>query len=127
MKPDKNWLEWTVFGLSFLLIGAALAFLVYLWIVHTPAPPDLQASVSPAELHADYYAVPVSVENQGGASAEEVRVEVVLEMGGQEVEKGELQFDYCPKQSTRHGWVGFQHNPAQADTVRVRVVSYLEP
>ncbi|SDL28258.1 TIGR02588 family protein [Catalinimonas alkaloidigena] len=127
MKPEKNGLEWSVFGISLLLIAAALAFLGYLWATRQPTPPDLQATAHPAEPHADYYAVPVTVTNQGGMSAESVQLEVVLETQGQALETGELTFDYCPRQSTRNGWVGFHHNPAQADTVRVRVVSYLEP
>lgn len=126
-KDKKNWLEWTVFAVGLGLTLVILGYLVYKATTHNAGPP---------ELYVEYFAEPgryephryhVILHNEGNETAESVTVEISLEKGGEELEKAELDVDYCPKESTREGWVSFNTNPAEADTVKARVVSYEKP
>ncbi|GGG13303.1 hypothetical protein [Pontibacter amylolyticus] len=124
---DKNALEWTVFGVSLVLVLAILVYLSYMAYTHKPSTPDLAV---------EYYSDPsanaphryrVVVENRGGETAEEVQVELTTERGGEEVERAELSIAFSPKDSKREGWVNFKEDPASADTLMARVVSYKRP
>lgn len=126
-KDKKNWLEWTVFALGLVLTLLILGYLVYKTVIHNPGPP---------ELYVEYFAEPgryephryrVVLHNEGSETAESVKVEILLEKGGETLETAELDVDYCPKESIREGWVSFNSNPAEADTVKARVVSYEKP
>ncbi|MCP2045475.1 hypothetical protein [Pontibacter sp. HSC-36F09] len=124
---DKNGLEWTVFGVSLVLVLTILAYLSYMTYTHEPSSPDLTL---------EYYHDPsanaphryrVVVHNRGGETAEEVQVELTTESGGEEVESAELSIAFSPKDSKREGWVNFKEDPASADTLVARVVSYKRP
>jgi uncharacterized protein (TIGR02588 family) len=43
------------------------------------------------------------------------------------IEKAELQLPFVPTSSKREGWVIFSKDPAKADTVIGRVVSFKKP
>ncbi len=126
-KDKKNWLEWTVFAVGLGLTLVILGYLVYKTVTHNSGPP---------ELYVEYYAEPgryephryhVVLHNEGNETAESVTVEISLEKNGETLETAELGVDYCPRESIREGWVSFTTNPAEADTVRARVVSYAKP
>jgi uncharacterized protein (TIGR02588 family) len=126
-RDIKNWLEWTVFGLSLILVLSILGYLGYKVYHHTEVPPEIHTQVwpSPSEQMPNRYQV--VVENKGGTSAEEVRVAVSIRRGGQELEKAELDVAFVPQESKREGWVVFEHAPAQSDSVVARVVSFEKP
>jgi uncharacterized protein (TIGR02588 family) len=126
-KDIKNWLEWTVFGLSLLLVLAVLGYLGYKVYHHSETPPEIRAQVwaSPSKHTPNRYQV--LVENIGGTSAEEVRVEVSIRRGGQELEKGELHVAFVPQESKREGWVVFENVPSPTDSVVARVISFEKP
>ncbi|ARS37714.1 hypothetical protein [Pontibacter actiniarum] len=123
----KNWLEWAVFGISLTLVLAILAYLGYMTYVHKPTPPDLVVEVKPDPSAHSPHRYHVLLLNKGGATAEEVLVEVALMQGGKEVEKGQLQIPFAPQDSKKEGWVAFSSKPSQADSVLTRVVSYKKP
>lgn len=116
-----------MFGVSLVLVLAILVYLSYMTYTHEPSSPDLTVA---------YYHDPsanaprryrVVVENKGGETAEEILVELILESGGAEVESAELSIAFSPKESKREGWVNFKEDPASADTLVARVVSYKRP
>lgn len=124
---DKNALEWSVFAFSLLLVLSILAYLSYKAITHEVSPPDLVLvyTSDPSE-HAPYR-YHVSIINDGGETAEEVNIELTLEKGGEELEAAELQVPFSPKGSRREGWIIFKTDPAEADTLVARVISYKRP
>jgi len=126
-RDIKNWLEWTVFGLSLLLVFAILGYLGYKVYHHSETPPEIQAQVwpSPSTYMPNRYQV--LVENKGRSSAEEVRVQVSIRRGEQELEKAELHVAFVPQESKREGWVVFENAPSQTDTVVARVISFEKP
>ncbi|MBF9254444.1 hypothetical protein I2I11_14160 [Pontibacter sp. 172403-2] len=124
---QKNWLEWAVFGLSLLLVLTILVYLGYKTYTQKPATPDLYVEYQPDPSPHSPFRYHVSVHNTGGKTAEVVQVEMVLWQGGEEMEKAEMQIDFAPQKSKREGWVLFSKDPALADSVVARVVSYKQP
>ena len=124
---EKNLLEWTVFFLSLLLITGILGYLVYQTAIYQPGSPDLDITyVHDPSPHAPYRYF-MRIKNHGNETAEEVQVEMVLEQDGKEIEVATMAIPYSPKQSVREGWVLFSKDPAAADTLYARVVSYKKP
>ncbi len=126
-QDQKNWLEWLVFSVSLLMLLTIVGYLVYQAVQYKPEAPEIyaEAVADPSELAPNRYKVTVS--NQGGTTAEEVIVEFKLYKAGEELEASELQIAFAPKESQREGWVIFSNNPADADSVVARVVSYKKP
>ncbi|MDX5483181.1 MAG: hypothetical protein LPK07_15990 [Hymenobacteraceae bacterium] len=124
---EKNWLEWTVFGISLLLVLSIIGYLAYQTYTRKPSTPDLLVQVRPDPSDHAPTRYHVLLQNKGGATAEEVLVELVLMKGGEEVESAELQLPFVPQESKREGWVSFKNDPNQADTITTRVVSYKKP
>ncbi len=124
-RLDKNLLEWTVFGISLLLVLATLGYLVREALTTSEGPPEVVVALGAPRAGAGGHMVPVSAENRGGETAEGVRITVRLEAGGVE-EEAVLVVPYLPRESRRGGWVSFQGDP-RAGAVRVAGVSYQTP
>ena len=124
--PQKNWLEWSVFAVSLLLVVGVFAYLVYDAATLGDRPPSIEVQLGAPEQRADAYAVPVSVTNQGDQTAEGVIVEVVLERGAEQ-EQAQFEIAFVPRGSTRNGWVTFQTDPRSADQVTGRVLGFELP
>jgi len=125
-SPEKNWLEWSVFAVSLLLVVAVVAYLAYDAVSSAERPPDLAVQLGAPEQHADHFAVPITVTNAGDQTAEGVVVEVVVERGGEQ-EQAQLEIAYVPRQSQREGWVTFEQNPQTADSMTARAIGYEQP
>jgi uncharacterized protein (TIGR02588 family) len=127
IKDQKNLLEWAVFWVSLLLIIAIISYLGYQTFQHKPASPEIHVEFwpDPAELQPNRYRV--KVHNKGGETAENVRVELVLNNGASEPEKVELEMPFVPQESSREGWVNFSQKPSGRDAVSANVVSYQKP
>ncbi|WP_242927224.1 hypothetical protein [Pontibacter vulgaris] len=124
---SKNLLEWVVFYVSLLLVIVILGYLGYKAFTFVSSPPDLTAVYKHDPSKYAPYRYHVLVKNQGGETAEEVNVELVLEKAGEELEVAELQIPFSPRASEREGWVNFKTDPATADTLTARVISYKKP
>ncbi|MBF8965694.1 hypothetical protein I0P70_20750 [Pontibacter sp. FD36] len=124
---DKNALEWTVFGVSLLLVLSILAYLSYQTYIDTPSTPDLVVRYYPDPTDNAPQRYRVEVYNEGGETAEEVQIELTLEKGGEVLESAQLNIAFAPKNSKREGWVNFKEDPMQADTLAARVMSYKRP
>jgi uncharacterized protein (TIGR02588 family) len=124
--PQKNWLEWSVFAVSLLLVAGAIAYLAYDAAMLGDQPPIIEVRLGAPEQRANAYAIPVSVTNQGDQTAEGVVVEVVLERGAEQ-EQAQFEIAFVPRGSTRNGWVTFQSDPHSADQVTGHVLGFELP
>jgi uncharacterized protein (TIGR02588 family) len=125
-RVEKNRLEWAVFGVGFILVLGTVGFLVWDAATARDSPPDLAVTLGAPERRGEGWAVPVTVRNRGQETAEEARVEVVLELPGGEREEAELDFAFVPRGSKREGWVQFLHPPASG-RLTGRVTGYEQP
>ena len=125
-KVEKNWLEWAVFGVSLALVAGVLGFLVYDALKMGEAAPDLEVRLGAAVARAEEFVVPVAVTNRGDQTAEGVQIEVTLEGGGGEPERGEFGIAFLPRRATREGWVVFRTDPRGA-RLTPRVLGYEKP
>lgn len=123
---EKNWLEWAVFGVGLALVAGVLGYLVYDGATATGAPPSVEVRLGEVRATGHNFIVPVSVTNRGGETAEGVMVEVTLEAGGGEPERGEFTAAFLPRGATREGWVAFRTDP-RAGRLTPRVLGYEKP
>ena len=126
-KLQKNWLEWVVFAAGLLLVVSILAYLAYDAATITDAPPSIEVRMGQPLERPHNFIVPVSLTNHGDQTAEGVMIEVVLESGGQEKERGEFTIAFLPRRSTREGWVAFQTDPRTVEQTKARVLGYEKP
>ena len=132
-SPRKNWLEWTVFSAGLLLLTVTVGYLGYQALVYAHQPAVLKVSLGepwvPDDNDPSRVVVPVTVHNEGGQTAAEVKIEVSLvreDKAAEPIERRELLFDFVPHMSSRAGALTFEHRPAR-DELRARVIGYLEP
>ena len=125
-RPKKNWLEWSVFAVSLVLVLATLGFLVRESLVGTDGPPEVVARLGKPRASAGGYMVPVEVANLGQETAEAVKVTVVLELEGGKKEEADLDIAYLPRNSRRNGWVTFQRDP-RSGSLRLGPIAFEVP
>jgi uncharacterized protein (TIGR02588 family) len=112
-KPDKNWLEWTVFAVGLVLVLATLGFLVRESLAGAGGPPDVVARLGTPRASAGGFMVPVEVANLGKGTAEDVQVTVILDLPAGDAEEAELDIAFLPRDSRRNGWVTFRSDPGK--------------
>ena len=124
-RLQKNALEWSVFVVALVLVAAVLVYLVRESLTAVEAPPEVVVTVGEPRPGAGGHMVPVTAENRGGETAEEVQVTLRLEMSG-ESEDAVLVFPYLARESRRSGWVTFRRDP-RGGTLQVAGVAYQTP
>jgi uncharacterized protein (TIGR02588 family) len=110
---------------ALLLVLATFGYLIREAIVAERGPPDVAVSLGQPVRGAGGHLVPVTAENHGAETAEEVQITVRLE-GTAEPEDAVLVIPYLPRGSRRTGWVVFRGDPA-AGTPRVAGIAYQAP
>lgn len=123
---EKNWLEWTVFGLGVVLLAALLAYLLVDLATGKDPPPDIVVVPGGAESTAAGFRIPVEVRNRGG-TATEVEVEVVLQGVDGVVERAGFALPRLPAQSTHSGWVILANDPRAGGRLVGRPVGFQQP
>lgn len=123
----RNWLEWIVFSICAVIVLFVAGALIYDASQNGTSQPIVSVELGSGERAGEGYMVPVTVRNDGDASAEEVEVEVTLtsEAGGEE--KSSLTFQFLPRRSHRKGWVLFMDNPAMGAELKARTVGFRHP
>lgn len=125
-KVQKNWLEWIVFAAGLILVFGTIGYLIYAGASRGNDPPSIEVRLGKPEQRQFNFAVPVTVINHGDETAEGVRVEVVMETGGEEKARGELDVAFLPGHATREGWVTFDQDPGTSQ-LKARVLGYQRP
>jgi uncharacterized protein (TIGR02588 family) len=120
----KNALEWTVFGLSTVLVLALVGWLLYAATLEENAEVKLTATTEEPQPMNGWHQVPVVVMNEGGVTAAGVEVVVTAMVDGKE-QAGTFTIDFVPKGGTRRGAVSFKGG--QPTEVAPRVIGYSEP
>lgn len=119
----KNALEWAVFALSLLLVGAVLGFLGFDALSGRPTPPRLEISLGEPMKAGNRVLVPVNVENRGRTTAGGVEIEVKRRNSD---ETGHFSLPHLPRGGQRSGWVSFAA-PLQKSDLDAQVLGYEEP
>lgn len=125
-KLQKNPLEWSVFAVSLLLVAATLGYLTYEGIRMGDAPPSIEVKLGAPEQRTHNFTVPVTVLNHGDQTASGVIIEVVMEEGGAERARGQVEIPFLPRHAMREGWVTFDKDPRAAN-LKARVLGYEKP
>lgn len=121
----KNALEWTVFGISLVLVLATLGLLVSAAIFTGKGPARLSVRTGESHVDGGRLVIPVTVINKGAEVAENVEVSVTVGEGDARQEAS-FTLDFVPRDATREGVVSF---PADAgkDAPVSRIVGYSKP
>lgn len=125
-KPEKNAVEWTVFALSACIVALAAGYLAVAAVRGEKTPPDLRITTGAAVKTNAGHLIEVKVKNEGDVTAEQVRIEIALNRGDEEVERAELDIIYVPRKSSRTGWVTFRNDPRCCE-IASRAMSYDTP
>jgi len=125
-KMKKNWLEWSVFATGLILVCATLGYFLYAGLSLGDKPPNLEVRLGTPEQQQFNFIVPVTVINHGDETAEGVQVEVIMESGGEQKARGELEIAFLPRHATREGWVTFDQDPRAAQ-LKACVLGYQKP
>ncbi len=125
-KPQKNWLEWTIFACSLVIVLGTVGVLLYEAFSSGNKPADPQVRLGAVEVHEGYFAVPVRVENRGDETAENVHLAIELKLPGGESERGEFDLPYLPRRATRHAWVTFRQDPRKGK-LEPMILGYQKP
>jgi uncharacterized protein (TIGR02588 family) len=124
-KHEKNAVEWSVFAISAVIVALAVGYLAVA-AIREKTPPDLRITTGSALATRAGHRIEVTVRNAGDTSAEQVRIEVTLRRGEEEVERAELDIIYVPRKSERTGWVTFRNDP-RCCSIATRAMSYDTP
>lgn len=126
-EGKKNALEWSTFAASLAVIFFTVSYLSYKTYSHQPSPPEITVAYRLNPGLQSPYRYKLVVENVGGETAEDVLIEMTLQKGDSTIEKSALQLAFVPQSSRREAWVIFLKNPAKADTIIAKVVSFKKP
>ena len=125
-RPAKNWLEWTVFAISLVLVVGTLGFLIRESLVAAGGAPEVVARLGAPKPAAGGWMVPVEVTNLGEGTAEDVKVTVILELPEAQPEEAELDIAFLPRDSRRNGWVSFRGEPGRG-SLRLGPIAFEVP
>lgn len=125
-KHEKNAVEWSVFAISAVIVALSVGYLAVAAIREKKVAPDLRITTGSASATSGGHRVEVKVRNAGDTSAEQVRIEVTLRRGEEDVERAELDIIYVPRKSERTGWVTFRNDP-RCCSIAARAMSFDTP
>jgi uncharacterized protein (TIGR02588 family) len=123
--PQKNWLEWTIFAMSVVLVASVFAYLVYDALTLGDRPPTMAIEVGQPEQQGQHVIVPVTVINQGDQPAENVIVEVLFE--GEQEQQSQFEIPFLPRSAVGEGWASFQNSSGATGQFKARVIGYGKP
>jgi len=124
-RNKKNWLEWSVFGVSCLLVLATTGFLAKEAWFQEEGPPKIEVTLGEVIRNSDGVDVPVTVTNHGNEVASDLQIEVQAQSEG-ESKTATFTIPYLPKRATRQGSVSFKETEPVLH-LSSRVAGYSRP
>lgn len=121
----KNALEWTVFGISTVLVLGTLGTLAAAAIRYKDDPARLVVEASAPVLENGWFRVPVKIKNDGERVAANVEISV-SEGDGESQRQAGFTVDFVPRSGERSGSVSFK-DTGTPPVIRCEVVGYEEP
>jgi len=124
-RNAKNPLEWTVFGLSCLLVLGAVGFLILTAITRKDGPADLRIAIGEITTRADSTLVTVILTNEGTKTAAAVKIHLTATYPAEE-RGSDVDVDFVPRGGRREAIAVFsgKERPIQ---VIPKVIGYVEP
>ncbi|TVQ06018.1 MAG: hypothetical protein EA368_18055 [Leptolyngbya sp. DLM2.Bin27] len=122
-QPIRNRAEWVSLGISLTLLAGVVGTVVSVWLNPSLKPAEFTVERGQVRVANGHYYLPITVKNEGDATAAQVTVEGSLETISPE-EVATTTFDFVPAQSDADGVLIFSQEPSGAT---VRVISYQEP
>lgn len=122
----KHPLEWIVFAVSLVLVAGTVGYLAWDAVRGEDSPAAISVELGRPEPRGGGWAVPVTVRNRGDATAEGVKVEVILETPAAESERADFEVAFVPRRSQRQGWVTFRGDPSRG-RLSARAAGYETP
>ena len=119
-------LEWIVGGLGTLLVGSAIAVLLYHALVRDRSPPDIRVTAGQVLDLQGGYLVRFRASNEGNSAAAQVTIEGELAGPDGAIEVSDVVLDYLPPRSDRQGGLLFSENPRNGE-LRLRATGYAKP
>lgn len=124
-NPTKNLLEWTVFGISTVLVLVTLTLLAISTFQVEDGPAEMRAEAGTPVSKDGWIRIPVTVKNNGQRVAANVEVKVCLGHGEAKREAG-FTIDFVPRGGTRTGAVSFRET-GEPVVLECEVLGYEEP
>lgn len=119
----RNRAEWVSLGISLTLLTGVIATVLSLWLNPSLNPARFTIERGEVRNEFDHYYLPITITNEGDATAAQVTVEGELTVADKE-EVASTTFDFVPARSDAEGVLIFSTEPTSAT---IRVVSYQEP
>lgn len=119
--------EWVTFTISFLIVAALVALVLFAWRTQGSDPPILSVERG-GEIRVEQgqFYVPFTLKNTGGITAESVQVVGELRQEETVIEAGEQQIDFLSGGEEEEGAFIFSRDPRRG-TLTLRVASYKLP
>jgi uncharacterized protein (TIGR02588 family) len=124
-RRTKNPLEWTVFGLSTLLVLVTVGMLAMAAFRTDAGPAQLRVTTGKPMADGGWVTIPVTVRNDGGEVAENVEIRVCVGEGEARREAG-FTVDYVPREAERKGAVSFRSDGRDLQP-RCEILGYNKP
>jgi len=124
-RNTKNRLEWTVFGISSLLVLGAVGFLILTAVTRKDGPADLRIAIGEISTRSDSTLVTVIITNEGTKTAAAVKIHLTATYPAEERES-DVDVDFVPRGGRREAIAVFSGTERPLKVVP-KVVGYVEP
>ncbi len=107
--------EWITLAISVLIVLGLAGLVVYQEVVRGTEPPviEVQPKMEEIRQEGDAYYMPIDIANNGELTAEDVEVQMSLEIEGEEPETIAFAVKFLSGGETEQQTIVFQNNPAE--------------
>ena len=109
--------EWITLGISVLIVLGLAALVIYQQVVAGTQPPVIEVQPKLGEIREEggTYYVPIDIANKGEVTAEDVEIQISLEIEGEEPETVAFTVKFLAGGETEEQTVVFQNDPAEGE------------